>query len=275
MRRRWQSFLPGWRPEVHLYSIVWNEAAMLEFFFRHYDPWVSRYVFFDNGSTDATREIIARHPRAECRPFPWKVADSFVLSAQILHNECWKESRGKADWVVLTAVDEHLHHPDLPGYLRRCTRAGITAIPAVGYQMVAEDFPPSGVLLARAVTRGAPWHMMNKLSLFRPDAIRETGFGPGRHVADPVGKVVYPPRDELMLLHYKYLGRAYLHARHAFLRGGLRLVDRARRFGHQYFLSPEEQDASFDAFAARAVDIAAPGFRPSPDPERPPWWRAA
>ena len=29
---------------------------MLAFFFRHYDPWVDRYVIYDDGSTDGSLE---------------------------------------------------------------------------------------------------------------------------------------------------------------------------------------------------------------------------
>lgn len=262
------------RPEVHLYSILWNEARMLEFFFRHYDPWVSRYIFFDDGSDDGTREIIAAHPRAEWRPFPRAVAGSFVQSSQRVHDEAWKESRGRADWVVITAVDEHLHHPRLPQYLRRCAAAGVTAVPAIGYQMVSEAFPPRGACLARDVTMGAPWHEMNKLSLFRPDAIRETGFVAGRHAAAPAGEVVYPERDELVLLHYKYLGRAYARERHAFLAQGLGATDRANGWGVQYLRPPEMQDAAFAEFQARAMDTGAAGFDARATHDGVLWWRA-
>jgi glycosyltransferase involved in cell wall biosynthesis len=101
---------------VDLYTICWNEERMLPFFFRHYDALVDRYVVHDDGSSDATLSLLAAHPRVERRRFPRSVADSYVLSAQALHNTAWKESRGRADWVILTAIDEHLHHPDLPGY---------------------------------------------------------------------------------------------------------------------------------------------------------------
>jgi glycosyltransferase involved in cell wall biosynthesis len=115
--------------EVHLYTIVWNEEEMLPFFFRHYDSLVSRYIVFDDGSTDHTLEILAAHGRVEVRPFVRTHTDSYVLSAQSLHDRVWKESRGRVDWVIITAVDEHLYHPGgLGRYLRIARSCGVTAI---------------------------------------------------------------------------------------------------------------------------------------------------
>jgi hypothetical protein len=33
--------------EIDIYALCWNEADLLSFFFRHYDPIVSRYFIFD------------------------------------------------------------------------------------------------------------------------------------------------------------------------------------------------------------------------------------
>jgi len=258
---------------VHLYSICWNEARMLDFFFAHYDPWISRYVFLDDGSTDGTLDMLAAHPRAEIRPFRRTSPDSFVESARDLQNTVWKPSRGAADWVVITAVDEHLHHPELIGYLEACHAAGVTLIPALGYQMVARDFPPAGAELSRTLTRGAPFGRMSKLSLFRPDELTSTRFGPGRHVARPAGRLVLPERDDLSLLHYKYLGEAYTKERHALLATGLGKKDRERNWGGHYLAGDRRVDRDFAAFNAAAVDIAAPGHVPWRDHAEPRWWR--
>jgi hypothetical protein len=264
----------GTRLNVHLYSVLWNEAAMLGFFFRHYDPWVSRYVFFDDGSTDGTLDILAAHPRAEVRRFERSVEGSFVASMQELQNRIWQESRGQADWVVITAVDEHLHHPRLIPFLEASHDAGVTAIPALGYQMVADEFPGPETLLCRDLTRGAPHAPMSKLSLFRPDRLARTNYGKGRHRARPTGRVVLPERDELMLLHYKYLDPAYTAGRHALLATGLGDLDRKNGWGGHYFRTDERRmDREFQTYKALAVDIAHPGYQPWRDHAEPRWWR--
>lgn len=253
----------------------WNEARTLEFFFRHYDPWVSRYVFYDDGSTDGTQDIIAGHPRAELRRFERTVADSFVLSATALQNEVWKESRGRADWVVITAVDEHLHHPDIGQYLRDCMAAGVTLVPALGWQMIASEFPASGTHLAASLTRGAPFERMNKLSLFRPDAIADSGFDAGRHLAFPRGSLCLPEHDELRLLHYRYLGLDFIAARVGMLATGLGRADIGRGLGVEYLRGEQALVREIAEHEARALDLA--GEVPVTERTHPMrwWWNPA
>jgi Glycosyl transferase family 2 len=174
---------------VHLYTLSWNEMKMLGFFFRHYDPLIERYVFYDDGSTDGTLDVLRAHQRVEIRRFERHDADSFVLSSRHLNDHVWKESRGLADWVVISAVDEHLYHRDLPRYLELARRAGITAIPGLGYEMVSADFPDPAEELTRTRTRGAAEPMWNKLNLFDPDAVDETNYEVGRHTANPTGRL--------------------------------------------------------------------------------------
>ena len=63
---------------IHLYSQSWNEGRLLPFFFRHYDPFVERYVFYDDNSSDATLDLLGRHPRVEVRRFERTDPSSFV-----------------------------------------------------------------------------------------------------------------------------------------------------------------------------------------------------
>src|SRR5262245_50214210 len=212
-------------PIVHLYALCWNEARILPFFFRHYESWVQRFVIYDNGSTDETLALLAQKRNVEVRVFPWSDPASFILSHQALHNSCWKESRGRADWVVVTAIDEHLYHADMIRYLRHCKQKRITCIPALGYQMVTREFPETGAHLATACRFGAADWRMNKLRLFDPD-LAESNIFLGGHGAAPAGNVVYPPRDDVLLLHFKDLRIDYREQRNKLLLTGLRQGDR-------------------------------------------------
>ena len=154
--------------KVHLYTKLWNEEEMLPFFFRHYDPLIDRYIIYDDGSTDNTLKLLAAHDRVEVRRFVRAHPTSFVRSAQALNDSMWKESRGQADWVIITSVDEHLHHPTgLKWYLRVARYRGITAIPALAFQMVADAFPSPDEYLVKTRRFGAPLDHYNKLKCLR------------------------------------------------------------------------------------------------------------
>lgn len=262
------------KPIVHLYAPCLNEERMLPFFFRHYEPWVQRFVIYDSGSTDRSLEILAARSDVEIRQFPWTDPNSFVLSHQAMQNTCWRESRDVADWVVVTDIDEFILHRrrSMPSYLRWCARRGITCVPALGYQMVTDAFPSPGTDLAKVHTRCVPSAMMSKLRLFDPRCV-EPNFRIGSHTAAPAGRVVYPRRDNLLLLHYKDLGREYRAARNQLLGDALREVDRANRWGVHYRTDQAWLDQHFVDLDRQMIDLAAPGYVPWRDHRGRRFWR--
>lgn len=245
---------------------------MLGFFFRHYDPWVDRYVIYDDGSTDGSLDILRTHPRVELRRFERTEAESFVLSHRTLQNEAWKESRGRADWIVITAIDEHLHVPGqaMAAYLAEEADRGVTLIPALGFDLNHEDMPDDRGLLTERVTRGRPRIAFNKLSLFKPEALRETGFGPGRHGATPEGDLCLPARDTLVLWHYKHLGFARNADREAAQAERLGTTDRAEGLGQHYLWGRERLRGFWDEMERESVDLTQ--VVPDEVCIRPLWW---
>ena len=259
--------------KIHLYATCWNDAHMLGFFFRHYDPFVDRYVIYDDGSTDRSLEILASNSKVEIRP-PSLTShpESFTLSEITLSDSCWKECRGIADWVIVTDIDEHLYHPEMQSYLKHCQDRGITIVPALGYQMLSDEFPKPDQFLCRDLTMGAPWVQMNKLSIFSPDSVEEINFQLGRHSAAPTGRVVAPDRDELLLLHYKYLGFWHTQRRHEEYVARLRKTDLAKGWTARYLLSADQMRADWQNFAAQLVDVSRPDLAPWQSHPAPRWW---
>lgn len=261
--------------KTHLYTISWNEVDMLGFFFRHFDPWIDRYVIYDDGSTDGTLEMLHAHPRVEVRKFARTDPDSFVASHQKLMNNTWKGSRKEADWVVLTAIDEHLHVAGIPmkAYLERCRSKGVTVLHCMGFQMVSEEFPQQDELLWQTRTVGCPYARLSRLSIFNPKAVRKTNFTGGQHGAHPEGNVRLPSRDELLNLHYKNIGFERLFRRHRQLKQGLGPKDKAQSWSKKYDWTPDKFRRDWDLFANNAVDLAASGFKPVRCHWNRRWWR--
>ena len=238
--------------EIHLYALCWNEERMLPYFFRHYDRLVSRYFIFDNGSTDRSIDMLKLNPKVTLGSFQVE-GDSFVVAALNQYNECWKQSRGQADWVIVCNVDEHIYHPDLKGYLSKCTSRGISLIIPKGYNMVSDVFPETDNLLCETVTHGMRDSYWDKPEIFDPNKIKEINFEPGRHAAKPTGEITTPRRAKVKLLHYKYIGVQYLLRRHQELRSGLRNLDIQSRFGHQYLWSQDRNIEEYNRIKANSI----------------------
>lgn len=251
-----------WEPHqnvaIDLYTITWNERRILPFFFDHYEPWVDRFVVFDDGSDDGTAEALARHPKVDLRPFPAK-GSSFVRTLQALWQHVWKESRGGADWVVVTNVDEFFYHPEgMPAYLQRCAGEGCTMIHPRGYEMVGDRFPAAGTHLVEELPAGVPMPGQDKRQLFNPDAIIEINFGAGRHRCTPTGTVVQPRTVEAALLHYKFVDpHAYTVPRQQVLGRRMLPGDLAQDFGAHYRLPVEHMLHYFDWLKMHAIGVVA------------------
>jgi len=247
---------------------------MLPFFFRHYDNLVQRYIIYDDASTDDSQEILRRNSKVEVRSMPpYSDPDSRIGSALTLQENCWKESRGIADWVIVTDIDEHLYHPDMYEYLAQCRARGVTIIPALGYQMLSEQFPDHKSLLCQLLTKGACDSMYSKLNIFCPNEIDTVNYTPGRHKAAPTGHIVSPARDEVLLLHYHYLGFERVRKRYGQFLARQRKTDIEMGFGEQYSWSSEQLSDAWNLLANRLVDVSRPNLRPWNSHEGPRWWR--
>ncbi|MEW5981241.1 MAG: glycosyltransferase family 2 protein [Acidobacteriota bacterium] len=244
---------------IHLYAACWNDRPMLPFFIRHY-ACAERVVVYDDHSSDDSASYLTQIPHVECRTLERRASGSTIESLRQLHNECWKESRGQADWVIVVAVDEHTVHHNLPAYLADCQRAGVTIVPAVGYEMVSATFPGDDQSLSETVRRGVLFEPQHRVAIFQPDAIDEIHFSAGRHKASPAGRVCYPAVDEVRLLHFKHLGLDYVLARTAELATGLQSVDRNQQYGFHWLRTRAAIEADFADLLdmAREVDLTSP-----------------
>jgi hypothetical protein len=246
------------KPVVHLHALCWNEELMLPFFFLHYDRFVDRYFIADHGSTDQSLAILKRHPKVSLRNFACSEA-SFVDSARAHYDQCWKESRGIADWVIICNIDEHIHHPRLLACLRTCQARGVTIIHPLGFEMVSSSFPLPSIALRHQVRLGMRSPAFDKPELFDPNRIQEINFEIGRHSANPEGQVYQDRSGRIRLFHYKYLGQAYLRQRSTQLSTRMKPLDLENGWGgyHQR-RDPQMARQLVDGALQKAVDVYSP-----------------
>lgn len=258
---------------THLYTVCWNEADMLPWFFRHYDPWVDRYFIYDDGSDDGSLEILRAHPKVEVRRFEWTDPESFVLSHRKFHNQAWRESRDVADWVVVTALDEHVFVRGRPmhRYLFEQKVTGVTMLPAFGFDTISDAFPEGEVRLVDVPVRTVASKMFNKLSIFNPSALT-IDFNVGRHRVVPDGRILMPRTDEQLLFHYKRVGYERTRDRQRAQGERLGSTDRSSGYGVHYTWNEAEFRAEWDDRTGRAFDTREIPEDAGEAAEGPLWW---
>ena len=220
-------------PVVHYYAVCWNEEKMLPFMFQHYDTFVDKFFIYDNESTDKSADIIAVNPKAKKISFQTEGFEDEIQNT--IKNECWKASRGKADYVIVCDIDEFLYTPNTKAFLSHLQASGISMPLSQGFDMCNTQFPNYGTTssLVEAVKTGVPNRDYSKCILFSPYKIVDVNYEPGAHFCYLYGLI---NNDEIpyYVLHYKYLGVEYVLERTRQYRMGISKDNIAKMYALQY-----------------------------------------
>jgi glycosyltransferase involved in cell wall biosynthesis len=199
-------------PVIHLYTVCYNEATLLPYFFRHYKSFVDKIVVHDNESTDASPRIALDHGAFLVRFSTGGAYDETVLTT--IRNTAYIASLDMADFVIVADVDEFLWHPDVAGVLRRYRDYGVTLPMIAGYDMVSNR-PPSGTgQIYDEIRFGCRRRSLDKRIVFNPRL--GITYRLGSHACTSRGELAKQSKiDELKLLHYNFLGVEYVRRRWA------------------------------------------------------------
>lgn len=231
------------QPIVHYYAVCWNEERILPFMFQYYDLFVNHYTIYDNYSDDQSEEIIKKHGNADIVKFSMggHIDDSIY---QDIKNNCWKRSRGKADFVIVCDIDEFLYYPNITNALQELTEKHISLPLTEGYNMYSSTYPTIGEEITKQVRQGVTDSAYNKSIIFDPHRIVEINYLPGAHQAKPIG-IVKRSSKSLKVLHYKNLGLEYVLDRYHTLGRRLSEKNKEQGLGTHYLYPDEKISADF------------------------------
>lgn len=244
-----------------VHAVCYNEARMLPYFLRHYQPIASRIVIHDNESTDDSVKI-ARGAGAEVLSFNTNgQLDELTLVG--VRNDCWK-TKPDTGWVAVVDVDEFLYHPDVQSFTDDCERRGITVVVPQGFQMLSDTFPDDYTLpITDQVRHGTPYKPFCKPVLFNASHITSMNFGPGSHRAAPEGDVHPDTSGDLKLLHYRWLGLDWMWERNS-----ERLARRSEAMqqvgqGREYADSRARLQTTYRQLRKRSINVFSGDHHPS------------
>ncbi len=226
---------------IWVFSLSFNEAALVPFFLRHY-AFAERIVIADNESADGTPDLLRA---AGVEVVPNESSGLFSeWSLMTQRNNRWKMAKGKADWAVIVDFDEFL-------YWDFTAPDGISVAIPNGEDIFAERFPDPQFPIEEQVTVIGENPNYSKPCAIRPDLVDEIHFAPGQHAIQFCSPPAAVMRDAGVLRHYRHLGREYHISRNR--SRGVRMdpVNAAKGWAHHYYQTDEETGRQFDEIARK------------------------
>jgi hypothetical protein len=224
--------------KIHAHILAWNEEKILPFTLDYYSNICEKIFIYDNMSTDSSDEIYKRYSKVEV--IKWDSGERFNDHShiEIKNNYYKKYSRdNNVDWVIVCDCDEFLYHENLIDLLTEYKNTGVTIPLVCGHDMVSENFPTyDGQLLTDKVKIGSErYEPMCKKIIFDPKIDVQYGFGAHNIMSN---NSVFSKKEELKLLHYKFLSKDYV--KELYIKRAKRLSDFNLKngFGRHYFNLP-------------------------------------
>lgn len=232
--------------KIWAYCLVWNEEMMLDYYLRHYSQFCDKIIFYDNESTDRSREIIESYANTEIRTYKTngKLSDQAYKD---LKTSSIQDSRGNADYVIISDCDEFIYHPNIRKFLSDTLNKYSVYYPA-GFQMASQTFPTTKGQIYYEVDRGEPSPWYSKPMLINPNLVGDLSYVDGCHefetteglinapIYHPVPEKIRPEGEykghrwgkwqmmydilhmfndqPLKMLHYKFLGADFVNNRY-------------------------------------------------------------
>lgn len=232
-----------------MYFINWNDTFYLPHIKRHYGRFCDKIIMYDNYSTNDSVEV-AEKLGMEVRFFgiPGELNDAEYLKVK---NNCWKEAKGFADYVIVCDVDEFLHHPFIGDMLRVCFTKKIS-IPLIrGFDMYSKDLPSKDILEIKTGIRSKKY---SKNIIFDPNAIEDINYGFGAHNIYPSGRKKVG--GYFNMLHYRNIGGlGNALDRHKIYKERLSAFNKQNNYGKEYKFDEEKMIANWNKNLAKSKSI--------------------
>jgi hypothetical protein len=221
------------------YFINWNDKYYLPFIKSHYEKFCQKIVMYDNYSTDGS-DSLAAYLGMEVRNFGRRgeLNDQHYLDVK---NHCWKEERGKADYVIVCDADEFIIPDDLRG----------SAPVVTGYNMISDSIPRNSLM---EINTGSVDVGYSKQAIFDPDLISEINYVHGCHKNRMEGEITR--EGNCKLLHYRMIGGVErILERHQEYRNRMSKFNLKFNMGHHYLHEENAKRVEWDHLKSKAVEL--------------------
>ena len=254
-----------------LYTLCFNEADIIPYivdYWKNLQSQVDEFkvVVYDNHSTDNSVQLLSQYQWIEIREFESDGHNDFTH--QQIKQNCWKESKGRADWCCVCDFDEVLWSNTLQEELEYAEKHRFNVIGMKWYAFCGNVTPdPNAEEFAhQQVKRGYEQYVnhtpqfkhLGKFILFNPNAVDEMIWSVGQHILFKV--IPYMNlyvTNKIVTFHFnKGWNEDYFVAKRQ--RMFKRLSDANKKYGMavEYGYSEEQMRKEYRKYQEQSIDIS-------------------
>ena len=225
---------------ITMYFINWNDSFYIPFIAKHYGQFCSKIVMYDNHSTDDSVKI-AKSLGFEVRTFG-RIGELNDQHYLVVKNHCWKEERGKSDFVIVCDADEFLSNP---------IGLQLGRVPlGKGFDMYSNDLPKESIF---DIKTGFENIQYSKQIIFNP-SIDEIDYVHGCHKNNATERST---PSELNLYHYRAIGGIdRLLKRHGDYMRRMGQFNKRYKMGWHYASSKDAKINEFNFNLSQCYDLS-------------------
>ena len=254
---------------VHLYTLCWNEEDIIPYVLQYWERIRSEVelhvVVFDNGSTDKSLGLLSPYGWIEVRHFDTDGMNDIVQKS--IKNSCWKESKGKCDFVIVCDMDEVLYSNCFKEVLDEMKVSGCNIMGTKWYAFCGDKMPvySPDVLLHEQVKYGytqyvnhtQQWGGLGKFMLFDPNLVDDMNWSVGNHVSHPVPSADVFYTDKVVAFHInKGFSEDYFVQRRQYMYKRLSETNKKGGLCYEYGYSEEQMRNEYRGYQKRSIDIS-------------------
>lgn len=254
--------------KVNWYTLCWNENDIVKYVIDYWKVIKNqvdlKVIVYDNESDDGCLDELSKYDWIIIRHFHSNGFDD--LTHQQIKNNCWKESKGNSDYVIVTDFDEILWG-NLQLALDNMKNNDCNILCTKWYAFCGDSIPTytENKYLHQLVKRGYKQYVncdndylyYGKFMVIDPNKIDEINWIPGNHKCNPIPSKKVFISDDIIAFHInKGFGEEYFYNKRNYLSKRLSETNIRKKFGNEYLQTKQQMFDEYRKYVKQSIDIS-------------------
>ena len=256
--------------KIDWYTLCYNEEFIIPWIVQYWEKiihdGVDLHVYvYDNYSTDKSVEMLSKYPWITIAYF--KTEGQNDLVQREIKSAAWKQSKGRADFVVVADFDEIIWGDSLVSELQYMKDNGYNVMGMKWYAFCGDEVPTydSNKYLHQLVKKGykqyinhtSRWGHLGKFMLFDPNKVDDMGYSVGCHISNPTPRLDLYESDKVVQFHInKGFSEDYFVNRRKIMADNLSEVNRRSGMCFEYWKEEQASRDEYRKYQEESIDIS-------------------